>query len=290
MNKRDDDAAAAWIGAGVAFGVSTAAGVWGSSVLLLSGPVGWIALGIGFALVAAAYWFTDTKLEYFFKHFLLSDQAALPKGDRTPMEYNRYVYAQRFVLVDYDEDEEVVEKLIHPTNAIAFLHDMIVCNQISYFVPREGYGKLIGYGHGAYRIAYEFSLKVNFHQFLDNPDQVEVMGILTTKGRPTIAFAMDVPRSSVATLENKQRQWAAELSIPERYRDQIDRFSTLVLALRLRISERNNHYFPYPFTDQQPRYVAARFRLNRGRRNLQAEGEQEVVFGTLETLANEDTW
>ena len=55
-------------------------------------------------------------------------------------------------------------------------------------------------------------------------------------------------------------------------------------------SDRNNHYFPYPFTDQQPRYVAARFRLHRHHRNLQAEGEQEVVFGTLETLANEDTW
>ena len=55
-------------------------------------------------------------------------------------------------------------------------------------------------------------------------------------------------------------------------------------------SDRNNHYFPYPFTDQEARYVAVRFGLNRGRRNLYAEGEQEVVFGTLETLANEDTW
>ncbi len=35
LNRNDEDAGAAWIGAGVAFRVSTAASIWGASVLII---------------------------------------------------------------------------------------------------------------------------------------------------------------------------------------------------------------------------------------------------------------
>ncbi len=290
LNKRDVDAGAAWIGAGLAFGVSTAAAVWGTSVFLLSGPVGWIALAIGFGLVALANIFTDSELEYYFKHFLLCDRAHFFLGaNETPMDYNRRLFAARKTLVKY-EDKDVREKLMNPTDAMASLFDLTVCNTISY--RPTSFGPKMGSGHAGYRLIKSYEIQINFNQFLVYGEQAEVVLLLLddTKKEPgTPSQFYPTTNSMVTPLSSGQKQLKSTVHIPQALSQNKNYWYKVVLAIRIRIDESINCHFPYPLQSTGERYMGVRLTLKRGMHGSPG-GTKELQFGSLDQLKKSDLW
>lgn len=290
LNKRDTDAGAAWIGAGVAFGVSTAAAIWGSSVAILAGPVGWIALAVGFGLVALANIFTDSELEYYFKNFLLSDREAFDlRNGETPMQYNRRLFASKHTLVDYD-DKDIREKLMNPTDAMASLFDLTVCNNIAYkptdLSPR------VGNGHAAYRLINTYEIRINFNQFLQDKNQAEIVLLLLDdtvleSGDPSVYYPKTT--NKIEKLATGQHQLISSIQIPETLTKTRSYWYKVVIAVRLNIDDSINRHFPYPLQHQGERYMGARLSLKRGMHG-RGSGEKELKFGPLHYLKNHDTW
>ena len=301
FNKRDDDAAIAWGLAGVAFGVSTAAGIWGSSIFILSGPVGWIALGLGFGLVALANIFTDSALEHYFKFFLLSDHQKLEIGDNSPMDYNRLIYKNKEILVDSD-DEDIKNTLMHPEDALATLYDLTVCTSINYYVEQR---KMIRAGRRGRSTGYyihSFGITMNFNNFLQNTNQLEAKGIIVRHtwvgGMEATAKAFDLTLKdvSITTLKNtQQQQLSAIVEIPDEKMKQIKKNKDLefVLAIRIGIDKKKNHYFPHKLRNKSERYIGAKFKLHSSIYASSGENsvdKKSLVFDTLANLKLNKTW
>ncbi len=250
--------------------------------------MGWIALGIGFGLVVLANILTDSDLEYYFKHFVLCEKTKFDlDSNESPMQYNRRIFKKRATLVDYSEDD-IRNALMHPTDAIATLHDLTVCNTIQYHIPRDGYGDKIGSGHAAYRLGYEVTISINFNQFLENKDQLEAVGVLlNSRGNDIGPFDLVVKQTEVTILENGQKQLNATLALPDGYKNKVNRHSNLVVALRICIDKETNHYFPHPMKDGLSRYIGACIGLRHGNAGTR---DQKIIFEAKEKLKNEDIW
>jgi len=269
---------------------STAAAIWGSSVAILAGPVGWIALAVGFGLVALANIFTDTELEYYFKHFLLCDRVKFDlQNGETPMEYNRRLFAAKKSLIDY-QDKDIREKLMNPTDAMASLFDLTVCNSVHY--KPTSLGPKVGSGHAGYRLIETYEIKINFNQFLQDENQAEVVLLLlddTIKesGDPSVFY----PETSnkIEKLSTGQRQLISSVQIPEALTNTRNYWYKVVIAVRLKIDDSINRHFPYPLQHQGERYIGTRLSLKRGMHG-RASGEKELKFGSLTYLKNSDTW
>ncbi len=300
FNKRDVDASIAWGLAGVAFTVSTAAGIWGGTVFLLSGPVGWIALGIGLIGVVSANIFIDTDLEFYFKHFLLSDHKKLPIGNNSPMAYNRLVYKSIETLVE-SEDEDIKNSLMYPEDAIASLHDLTVCTSINYYVEnmKMKFAGRRGRSTGYY--VSSFGITMNFNHFLYDVNQLEVKGMIVRHtwvnsiGSNAEEFNLILKDAKIVSLKNGQQQLLVIVAIPYEKRKLIkdDKDLEMVLAIRVRINKEKNHYFPYRLLDKPERYIGAKFKLykniytNSGENNTD---NQNLVFDTLANLKLDKTW
>lgn len=286
MGKDDLDSGVAYVGAGVAYGAATIIGILG-----VSGPVGWIALGIGFGLVALADALKDDSMQYYYKHFVLCDTKGFTlRSGETAMDYNRRLFKERSTLVDYDE-KDIREEMTHPTSAIATLHDLTVCTNIKYYLPKEGFGKWIKSGHYKYHLGYEVTVTMNFKKFLAQKEQLEAKGILlNTYNNIVEPFDLEVKQAEVVVQPNYEKQLIATLVLPEEYRQYVNRYTKLVVALRVCIDRKVNHYFPYPLEDDVERYMGASISLYRTVHSTEQHKDQDIKFGSLKKLKDKDTW
>nr|BFF39927.1 hypothetical protein BACY1_17320 [Tenacibaculum mesophilum] len=290
FNKRDDDAAVAWGLAGVAFGAA----------VFISGPIGWIVLGIGFVLVALANIFTDSALEFYFKHFLLSEHKDLPLGKNSPMAYNRLIYKKKETLVDSDDDN-IKNTLMYPEDALASLHDLTVCTKINYYIE-ERQMKFAGRrGRSTGYYIHSFGIIMNFNQFLNDINQLETKGMLIGGTRRfnsvesnTEIFDLPLQSAEIKTLKDGQKQLSAIIEIPDNKRKLIKHEDLeMVVAIRMRIDKSKNHYFPHPLRNKPERYIGAKFSLHSsiysssGKENID---KQDLVFDTLANLKEDKTW
>ncbi|MBL3659080.1 toxin VasX [Fulvivirga sediminis] len=289
FNKRDQDAGFAYMGAGIALAYSTAVGLWGTTgLLLLSGPAGWIALFVGLGFTILAIIFTDTDLENFFKHFLLSDAEDIPKRKLTPMEYNRHLieeYASKI-----DKDDEDLQALAHPTDALSLMHDLLVCTEINYYIPKDGL-TLHYFGRSAYKLANKIRVRLVFNQLLTDVSQLEAIGILLNDDEKPEPFIMEMSDTCITKRTDGRREFTAKLSVTKEFRHSINRKTDLVIAMRLRINPEKNHYFPYPTKENKKRYFATRISLKQSIYRTQGEKfeqEEKLVFGSIADLVKKD--
>ncbi|TAJ08150.1 hypothetical protein DMA11_21520 [Marinilabiliaceae bacterium JC017] len=264
---RDNDAMWAWAGAGAAFSVSTVATIMGAGSVI--GPFGWVAAGIGVGLVALAYYFKDTPLETFFKHYAFSDMVAFPKrkGELT-WQYNKRFYQARKQLMGKDN---AYMKWTDFLVAGAELTDLIVCcnirleagEPVNVNAKNRVRGDIHFYNHPSRNQVIakvtsgyisEFKAKIWFRQFLQSGDQVRY---------EVYYFAEGIKNGNPENLHIREDVLAYEgtdsepskavvlLKMPERIlRDR--KKSQILFVCRLDIGE--GKYYPTPLNDNM-RYL-----------------------------------
>lgn len=288
FNKRDTDAGVAWCLAGIAFGAAA----------FLSGPVGWIVMGAGFLLVVLANLFTDTDLQYFFKHFMYSDHISKPPNGMSAMAYNRYLYKIKKDLVRKGNHED----LLLPQDANAIFHDLTVCPKVEYYTesgsvyrsnPNDKRSTVGGVSINV------IGIRMNFTQFLSDADKLEAKGMFYNPNISSNKFTpLNLRDKKVVTLKNGQQQLQAFVDIPKGGNS-----NEFILAVRLAIDESNNHYFPYPLSTvtnangntevREKRYLAAKFDIDRSIYHSSgswSEDDQDLTVDTLPKLKLAGTW
>ncbi|MDE1206471.1 toxin VasX [Tenacibaculum larymnensis] len=293
MDKGDMDAGFAMMGAGVAFGVSSMASV--GIVFASTGPVGWIAAAIGVGLLLIASLLTDSELETFFKNFLLSDSygEGFPKRSKElPMDYARRILENRKLLTDDDYHDT----LMNPIDAQTKLFDCIVCKEIG-FKPINSKSKMIpsfgGTMPSSIETASYFSAKMVFSRFFNHPDQVETHVFFYPKGvKNGNPINMNIGTvSKIYDLENRE---ALEVKfwVPKSHEDKITSQSEAVFALRLKIDESEQLYFPYSLQKKE-RYLGAKIKLralSAGLYITDLDQNEEVMIAPLKELKTNKPW
>ncbi len=315
FGKHDRDKAIALTFAGVAFGVATGVGlitgstyvaatvagaltasgvaISGSALALLLGPVGWIALGAGLVFVVLANYFQDSELQFYFKNFLLNDHEAYPIGSLLPMDYSRKILNNKDFLMQ-SIDEEAKGYLTHPSDAMASLYDITICNGINYKVPSDGFSEKMGSGRSAKYRVYKFAVEMVFNQFLKSGEQLEARGILHhALDNKTDDFLLDNwAKVTSIKQEDGSTKYILQttLGIPADKIAQIGNSTKLVLALRVSLDNTCTSYYPYPLVEKKERWIGARFGLTRGIVNRTNTSSQEVIFDSFAELRKTSTW
>ncbi|MFT7900962.1 toxin VasX [Tenacibaculum ascidiaceicola] len=297
MDKGDMDAGFAMMGAGVAFGISSMASL--GIVFASTGPVGWIAAAIGVGLLIIASLLTDSELETFFKNFLLSDSygKGFPKkSDELPMDY-----ARRILILENRKlltDDDYHDTLMNPLDAQAKLFDCIVCKQIG-FKPinskTEIYTSYSPYGGGASSIetASYFSSKMVFSRFFNHPNQVETHIFFYPKGVKN-GNPINMNVGTVNKIYDAENREALEVKfwVPKSHEDKITSQSEAVFALRLKVDENQQLYFPYSLQKKE-RYLGAKIKLralSAGLYITDLDQNEDVTIAPLEELKTDKPW
>ena len=296
MDEGDLDAGLAYIGAGVAFGISTAAGATSSLLgIALTGPVGWITAAVGLGLLTVASLLTDEDLEAYFKNFLLSDtyRKGFPKPiAMSPMAYTKRILMHRKMLTD----DDFHEFLMNPEDAQASLFDIIVCRKIA-FTPVGT--KTSGRGWDPYHntmgvkthTAAHFRATMGFNRYFNHPDQVEVHAFFYPKGLK-IRTPIKADMGSVCKVSNANSDdlLQVSISVPSEYRSLITDESEMLLAIRLVVDDTNNIYFPYPLKNKE-RYLGAKIKLQGEQVMLtDLSRTKKVKFAALYKLKGKALW
>jgi hypothetical protein len=140
----------------------------------------------------------------------------------------------------------------------------------------------------------KFNVSLDFNQFLNSVDQLEdAKCIIIDSRHPSKYIETDliIDKPEIIPLERGCRQLKATLKVPPAY-IKLARYSTkLVVALRVTLDKNKNHYFPYSFKDNTPRYLAARFYLHSTYSDgIAKEADRKLVFDTFENLKNDKIW
>ena len=168
----DIDAASAYFGAGASFGLSTILQIAG-----FTGPIGWICLGLGAGFLLLASILKDSDLEYFFKHFLLSEHKKFaPEPNESSTAYALRVLKNREALVD-SYNPKIQNTIMNPKDALVRLMDIVVCGNIV-CTPTD-FGKKETNRYESYHWLQSFKISIQFNQFLADADQVEFKFFLT---------------------------------------------------------------------------------------------------------------
>ena len=257
---RDQDAMWAWIGAGAAFSVTTAAAIMGAGSVL--GPFGWIAAGIGVGLVFLAYYLKDSPLEAYFKHFAFSDDVALDKrnGELT-WEYNKRFYDSRVMLMG---DDNEYMKYTDFKLAAAELTDLIVCanieleagrviNQTEEYIPSysmHSSGTFIKEGD-----IKEFTAHISFRQFFVDSNQLSYQVYYFQNGiRNGGGINLNINNKVVRQDGTSDTPPKAVVSfeIPDSYLDRDNKNSQILLVCYLDLGE--GKYYPNRYNSNE-RYL-----------------------------------
>lgn len=176
--RRDSDASLAWTGASVAFGAASVLGFF-----FATNPLGWVAILAGVGLIVLAGVLSDTELEYFFKHCILSDNKALePSENELPGEYTQRMISESLTLLGDKPSEEQKRLMQHPTDALNYLWTLLVCPAVN--ITAKGHDEYIytvGTSSSGSTMSVtgvvdfkELVLSYNFTQFLTLGKHIEI--------------------------------------------------------------------------------------------------------------------
>ncbi len=281
FNNLDTDAGLAWAGAGVAYGVATVMTTFCSG-LALAGPIGLIAAGLGLGLVVLANLLTDTELEYYFKHFLLSDRVAFPKKEsETPGMYAHRILMNEIELMGKNPGGEDLNTIMEPYAAQLRLWDLMVCTQMlfkpkdySTFTAQTGMLGEVRHTTTSYKY-HTFNVEMSFMQFLDIDSNIETRAFLYMQGiKYGGGFEISTGRDYAISMEpNKAGMLSIHLVIPGEYRKDISVRSDILFTVRINGTS-NQPTFPFNNHGKE-RYLGARANL----------GSIDPFFGINQTIA-----
>lgn len=285
FKERDVDAGIAWAGAGVAFGVATAMTKVFTGVAF-AGPIGAVAAGVGFGLVILAMHLSDSELEHYFKHFLLSDRVAFPKkANECPATYAARIIANRQRLMGKSAKEDNLSALMNPYDALASYLDLIVCPYMT-FIPGA---KLPEEPIIALR---RCTIKMEFYQVFKFPGeqmdwQVYLYPLGMRKGnalklRPGLDY-------SVFSNQGEQHILYASIDLSEEAVEYLTELSELLFMIRLENDLNTNLPFPYDRQDEQ-RYLAAYTHLGWGSTQFLFSKTKNVKVDYRDKLLNFKNW
>ncbi|MDY8138330.1 toxin VasX [Aquimarina sp. 2201CG5-10] len=301
---RDQDAMWAWIGAGAAFSITTAAAT-SASVAAFLGPIGWIAAGIGVGLVFLAYYLKDSPLEAYFKHFTFSDDVALDKrnGELT-WAYNKRFYDSRVLLMGDDND---YMKYTNFKLAAAELTDLIVCanieltpkkviNQTEEYIPSysmHSSGTFIKEGD-----IKEFTSEISFRQFFSDPSQLSYQVFYYQDGiRNGNGVSLNITNEVIRKAGTSESPPKAVVSfeIPDRFLNSDNNNSQILFVCNLDLGE--GKYYPNRY-DGNERYLGIIGGINQLRSTHLGIGvtkmdhtySSNVRVNTLNNLKSYNSW
>ena len=278
------------------FSVSSLASL--GTIAALGGPVGWITAAVGVGLLIVASLLSDSDLETYFKNFLLSDTKAFPKAAGTlPMDYIRKILDERKDLTD----DDYRDTLMNPLDAQAKLFDYIVCKEITFtpIDPKTTSHISPSFGGGmpatsSTSTASKFNIRMVFSRFFNHPKQVEAYGYFYLEGvKNGGAIAMDIGVVNKIYDTENQEALDVNFSVPIKYRTSITTQSEAVFAIRLKVDESQNLYFPYPLAGNNDRYLGAKIKLKdfaAGFFISDLNQNKDVVITSLSQLKTNDPW
>lgn len=303
--KGDYDAAIAMGLSALAFAVAGYVSVGEALGLaaLATSPIGWIAIfaALGFAFIASAL--TDTKMEMFFKNFILSDRKNFPKlASQTPMDYTRSFLNEKTMKEMVPDIENYREIMMYPSDAQATLFDMIVCGEIK-FIPLDR-SKIESsiYIHSIAATMIQTSVQEKatvfradmvFNRFFSNPDLVEVKAFYYSEGMKQTVIPLNAEVKKVVKKEDSDNTLSVIFGLFDEGYNPIGKNAEILFVLRMCIDPKNNFYFPYPLKNKPKRYLGARVSLSAGSGIFYA-GElaqnKKTKVDTLNNLKNPDIW
>ena len=303
--KGDYDAAIAMGLSALAFAVAGYVSVGEALGLaaLATGPIGWIAIfaALGFAFIASAL--TDTKMEMFFKNFILSDRKNFPKlASQTPMDYTRSFLNEKTMKEMVPDIENYREIMMYPSDAQATLFDMIVCGEIK-FIPLDR-SKIESsiYIHSIAATMIQTSVQEKatvfradmvFNRFFSNPDLLEVKAFYYSEGMKQTVIPLNAEVKKVVKKEDSDNTLSVIFGLFDEGYNPIGKNAEILFVLRMCIDPKNNFYFPYPLKNKPKRYLGARVSLSAGSGIFYA-GElaqnKKTKVDTLNNLKNPDIW
>jgi len=297
FDRRDTDSALAWAGAGIAFGVATAASL--GTIAVLAGPVGWIAAGIGLGFVILANLLTDSDLETYFKNFLLSDHAKIyRRSNESPMSYTKRLLADKEALMG---DDDYHKTMMNPADAEATLFDYIVCKEMIFTPDKKDTETVSSSAYNPYTSPistsdinrYTFDVSITFMQFLNRADCIDYEFYLFPKGlKRKRKIRIDHDGNSKKTKDKDGRDALhIRLTIPQELRDKVKSTSELLLAVRLKIDDSINMYFPYPIGGEE-RYLGAKIDPQTTLISLQTldPENKDIKIAPLDELLDHKKW
>ena len=293
FRKRDLYSSALMLGASASYCISAMAAI--GLVFSSTGPAGWIALfaGVGFTFLASLV--RDSELETYFKNFLLSDNNDFHKlENQSPMNYSYFVLKYRKQLVT---GEDFQKTMMNPLDAFATLFDLIICREIKFspIDPKLEIMLPMNHNSPARRNlkATSFRAEMQFADFFNDPNNVEVQAFYYPDSRSNDF----TPIQEVSIIKTKNLEGEEILrvifNVPADKINTINIFSVIVFAVRLRIENTKEVYFPYPATGKKERYLGAKIIVEDDQYTpaiVQLDQTEKVRVDTLKNLKDLKQW
>lgn len=293
FRKRDLYSSALMLGATASYCISAMAAI--GLVFSSTGPAGWIALftGVGFTFLASLV--RDSELETYFKNFLLSDNNDFHKlENQSPMNYSYFVLKYRKQLVT---GEDFQKTMMNPLDAFATLFDLIICREIKFspIDPKLEIMLPMNHNSPARRNlkATSFRAEMQFADFFNDPNNVEVQAFYYPDSRSNDF----TPIQEVSIIKTKNLEGEEILrvifNVPADKINTINIFSVIVFAVRLRIENAKEVYFPYPATGKKERYLGAKIIVEDDQYTpaiVQLDQTEKVRVDTLKNLKDLNQW
>ncbi|PRY93869.1 hypothetical protein BY457_12162 [Marinilabilia salmonicolor] len=296
FSQGDVDAGVAWIGAGVSYGVATVMTTFCSG-MAMAGPVGLIAAAAGFGLFVLANELTDDELEEYFKNFLLGDRIAFAKDTaESPAQYNLRILSNRRRLMGSNPDEEYLETLMNPYDALAWLYDLIVCPVMTFKV--KNYEALSSYYNTPYAsgsinsyVFKSFKITMEFNRFFNEYSSIESHAYLFIDGfkRGESEELKEGRNYAIYVYPDNRKQLMVDLYIPYEYLGELKTQSDLLFAVRIDNSLSQRPSFPF-ILNEEKRYLGAIADLGSLMSPTKFKQVEEVQIDTLNHLLNPKRW
>ena len=313
FNKRDPDSGWAMVGAGAAFtvaaGVSiTAAAITSSgaiagsiatygALLGLVGPVGWVAALVGVGFLLLSQMLKDTRLQTYFKYYLLSDYkttGCFIKPNESPMAYNRRLYGYRHYMTN--KDAPTPKLYADPSIATTLFLDLVTCSHMNLKVDdyiTEKLWESAEYGVSYKVIAKQITGTFTYNKFFNNKDQVETKIFFLPNGFSGVKEELKDLKTKVKIVKDVNGNDAVEVSfkLDRVIRSQIKPSSLLLFTTRLAMDECGEAYFPHSINNDQ-RWLGAKVDVYKESRFASNFNEEEIEFvaGKMEDLKKKVTW
>ncbi len=301
FQKSDDDAALALAGAGVAYGVS-------ATMLLVgaTGPIGLIAAGIGFGFILLAGILSDSDLEYYFKHFLLSERVAFSRKEaESPGAYALRILKSQEFLMGEDPEPKDIKSIMHPGDAYARIWDLLVCTHMQFTPVKTQTNIKTAYTNNGplySRTVKYFSFEVSLHfmQFLNANSNIEVHTWLFPQGIKN-GNPQQIPWQQLNTANNKNNIIITagknnsnilylQIDIPTALQSKVKIASEILLAVRIKGEANQSPSFPFSMQNSGTRYLGALANMGTYAPLFGTEQKVKIKIDTLINLKKTSTW
>jgi hypothetical protein len=265
--------------------------------MAMAGPVGLIAAAAGFGLFVLANELTDDELEEYFKNFLLGDRIAFAKDTaESPAQYNLRILSNRRRLMGSNPDEEYLETLMNPYDALAWLYDLIVCPVMTFKV--KNYEALSSYYNTPYAsgsiksyVFKSFKITMEFNRFFNEYSSIESHAYLFIDGfkRVESEELKEGRNYAIYVYPDNRKQLMVDLYIPYEYLGELKTQSDLLFAVRIDNSLSQRPSFPF-ILNEEKRYLGAIADLGSLMSPTKFKQVEEVQIDTLNHLLNPKRW